>query len=85
MAEYQDEIKRLKKWIKKDHYDGFQEGLQKAKEQIAHLRREHSIVRNAKWGAWQTAKAAKLDWHYGRDYFLYSGDIHAKVGTLISH
>lgn len=85
VAEQEDQIKRFKKWIEADHYDEFQEGLEKAKEQIAYLRQKHSIVGNVEWDVWQTADAAKLNWHYGRDYFFYSGDIHAKVGALICH
>ena len=83
VAEYEDDIERFEKWIEQDHHDEFRDGLEKAKEQIRDPRQKHSIVKNPRWDARQTAQAARLDWHYGRDYFRYSGDIHSKVGTLI--
>jgi hypothetical protein len=85
VAEQEDQIKRFEKWVKEDHSDEFQDGLEKAKQQIGDLRQKHSIDGKAQWDARQTAEAAKLDWHYGRDYFFYCGDVHSKVSALICH
>jgi hypothetical protein len=57
--------------------------MEEAKQQVRDLRRKHSITEKKKWDARETAQEAALDWHYKRDYFSCSGNIHSKAACLM--
>lgn len=83
VAEQEDEIERFKVWTEEDQLLEFQGKLEEAKRQVRDLRREHAITQKKKWNARETAQEAGLDWHYRRDYFSCSGNIHSKAGSLM--
>ena len=83
VAEQEDEIERIKIWSSEDQEHDFRDKLEEAKHQIRDLRCKYSITEQKKWNARETAQKAALDWHYKRDYFSCSGNIHSKVACLL--
>lgn len=88
IAELEDEGERIQKWIQVDRSIDFQhemaETLQMLTDYTKRLRREHVVTSRNRWNVFDTAKAAELDWHYARDYFLYSKYVHSTVSGIIS-
>lgn len=83
-AEEKDETRRIKKWIEEDHLDEFQGKLEEGERKARDIRNKHSIPENNECGVYETAEAAALDWHYKRTYFVFSGNIHSKIGALLA-
>lgn len=88
VAEVDDEIERIQKWIKVDQSNDFQsemaDTVASLTEYAQRLRREHSVTTRNKWSVFDTAQAAKLDWQYARNYFLYSKYVHSTISGIIS-
>jgi hypothetical protein len=70
-AEWKDEIKRIKKWIDKEHLDEFQAALEEAERKIRAVEQKYSNREEKEWNAYQTAEEAALTWHYRRHYFVF--------------
>jgi hypothetical protein len=84
-AEQKDEIKRIKEWFGEERLDDeFQRKLEDAERWVRDAEHRHSNKEKKKWGAFETADAAALTWHYRRTYFLFSGNIHSKIGALLA-
>jgi len=88
VAELEDEVERIQNWVAVDHSNDFQSEMGETTalltEYAERLRREHSVTTKNRWNVFQTAKAADLDWHYARDYFLYSKYVHSTISGIIS-
>jgi hypothetical protein len=70
-AEWNDENKRIKRWVDEEHLDEFQGRLGDAERKIRDVEHKHSNKEKKKWDARQTAEAAALDWYYRRTYFVF--------------
>ena len=84
VAELEDQIERLKKWIAEDQPNTFQAGIDEAERRARDTRRQYSITTKNKWRVFDTAKEAGLAYHYGRSYVIYSGYIHSTNAALIA-
>lgn len=88
IAELDDEVERIQKWVAVDDSNDFQvemgETAKLLTEYAQQLRREHSVTTRNRWNVFQTAKVADLDWQYAREYFLYSKYVHSTISGIIS-
>ncbi len=60
------------------------ETLQLLESEAKRLRHEYSIASCNKWSVFDTAKAAKCDSTYARDYFMLSSHVHATISGIIA-
>jgi len=80
VAEYEDEIKRIKRWIAAvGSSDQSQALIEEAERRACGARREYSVTTNNEWNIFCTAKAAELDDQYLSSYFVYSRHIHSTI------
>jgi uncharacterized protein DUF5677 len=88
VAELEQELERIQKWIAVAQSNDFESEMADTTTLLTayaqRLRREHSVTTKNRWDQFATAKAAELDWHYARDYFLYSKYVHATISGIIS-
>lgn len=88
LAEIEDEVERIQNWTQVDRSHEFQremsETLQLLIDYAQRLRQAHNVISRNRWNVFETARAAELDWHYARDYFLYSKYVHSTVSGIIS-
>jgi len=82
IAEQKDEIKRIKMWIGKNPPSEFHDKLEEAERNIHKIEQRYPNRKDREWGAIETAKAAELTVHYRSDYFVFSGNVHSKIGAL---
>ena len=84
VAELEEYTERIKKWVAADQPGALQAEIDKAERRAHDTRRQYSIKAKNKWSVVDTAREAGLDYHYRRDYVLYSEHIHSTNGALIS-
>ena len=84
VAELEEYTERIKKWVAADQPGTLHPEIDEAERRARDTRRKYSIKTNNKWSVVDTAREAGLDYHYRRDYVLYSEHIHSTNGALIS-
>ena len=84
VVELEEYTERIKKWVATDQPGAVQAEIDEAECRARDTRRQYSIKTRNKWSVVDTAREAGLDYHYRRDYVLYSEHIHSTNGALIS-
>jgi hypothetical protein len=84
VAELEDHIERIKKWIESDGSDQFQAEIDEAERRAHDTRRRYSVTTKNKWSVFDAAREAGLDHNYGRVYAVYSKHIHSANSALIA-
>jgi hypothetical protein len=88
VAEIEDEIERIQKWVEakraNECLEGMDETIKQLMDAAQQLRLEHEVTTRRRWNVFDTAKVAELDWHYIRNYFMFSKYVHSTFSGIIS-
>ena len=80
VAEYEEEIRRVKRWVAAmEPSDDSQALVEEAERLASDARREYSVTTKNEWSTFCTARAAELDDQYLSSYFVYSRHIHSSM------
>lgn len=78
---------RLEKWTEfegKEKNNPFADQIHDLSILAEELREKYSITSHKKWKTLEVAKAANLEDHYIREYFMFSQNTHASIAGLIA-
>jgi hypothetical protein len=88
VAEIDDEIERLRRWIEVDQTGDFDASMAETRAELiafsSKLRAEHSVSGNKSWSVYDTARLANIGIEYTREYFLFSKYVHGTISGIIS-
>jgi Family of unknown function (DUF5677) len=88
IAEIDDEIERIGKWLEVEHENKFSTDMDETLKLLSktgqNLRSENNVTTKNKWTVYDTAKVAELDSFYVQYYFIFSKYVHSTLSGVIS-